>query len=199
MGERLEAERPPRTRLAAGERRELVVAAARRCFGAAGYDGTTIDEIAAAAGVTKPIVYRHFGSKRELYLALLAQHRDDLPTFLEGVELDPGASAEDALRPVFENWFGYVAANSHAWEMLFRDRTGDEEIKAFRLAVSGRATAVLADLVRAAGRVEEEQVEPTAEMLRAGLAGLVLWSIDHPGAEREVLVEVALRMAGSAV
>src|SRR5205814_4195238 len=74
-----------RRRLPVAERRELIVEAAGRLFGERGYDGTRLDEIAAAAGVTKPILYRHFGSKRDRYLALLARHQQDLPSFLDAI------------------------------------------------------------------------------------------------------------------
>ena len=70
-----------RRRLPVAERRALIVEAAGRLFGERGYDRTRLDELAAAAGVTKPILYRHFGSKQALYLALLERHRDDLGRF----------------------------------------------------------------------------------------------------------------------
>ena len=65
---------PHRRRLAPEQRRELILEAAGRRFGARGYDGTRLDEVAAAAGVTKPVLYRHFADKNALYLALLDRH-----------------------------------------------------------------------------------------------------------------------------
>lgn len=175
-----------------------MLAAAGRCFGASGFEATTLDRIAAEAGVTKPIVYRHFTSKEALYLALLAKHREDLSGFFGGIDF-PGESIEDSLRLVLDRWFDYVGRNSHAWLMLFRDSTGGEEIRAFRVEVSARAREVMAELLRSArGAVPAEQIEPTAELLRSGLAGLALWSIDDPEADRSTLVEVALRVASPA-
>jgi AcrR family transcriptional regulator len=58
-------------RLPAAERRAAVLDAALRVFGEGSYDGATTAEIARAAGVSEPILYRHFGSKRELYCACL--------------------------------------------------------------------------------------------------------------------------------
>ena len=71
-------------RLARPERRDLVLRAGGEEFGRRGYAEARIEDIARAAGVTKPIVYRHFESKKGLYLALLRKHETDLPTFLEG-------------------------------------------------------------------------------------------------------------------
>ncbi|HST26110.1 MAG TPA: TetR/AcrR family transcriptional regulator [Gaiellaceae bacterium] len=62
---------PVRNRLPAAERRAAVLDAALRVFGEGSYDGATTAEIARAAGVSEPILYRHFGSKRDLYFACL--------------------------------------------------------------------------------------------------------------------------------
>ena len=86
-----------RKRIPAAERREVIVRAAGQLFAREGYAGTRLDDIAAAAEVTKPIVYRHFESKKALYLALLAKHEDDLPTFFERVSDAPADLPPDAL------------------------------------------------------------------------------------------------------
>ena len=59
------------TRMPAAERRLAIVEAAIRVFTEGSYRGTTTAEIARAAGVSEPILYRHFASKRDLYLAAL--------------------------------------------------------------------------------------------------------------------------------
>jgi len=60
-----------RTRLTAGERRQAVLDTACGVFSRSSYRGATTAEIAREAGITEPILYRHFGSKRDLYLACL--------------------------------------------------------------------------------------------------------------------------------
>jgi AcrR family transcriptional regulator len=62
---------PPSGRLPAAKRREAIVDAALRVFSAGSYDGATTAQIAREAGVSEPILYRHFASKRDLYLACL--------------------------------------------------------------------------------------------------------------------------------
>ena len=59
------------TRMPAAERRRVIIEAALRVFTTGSYRGTTTAEIARAAGVSEPILYRHFASKRDLYLAAL--------------------------------------------------------------------------------------------------------------------------------
>jgi AcrR family transcriptional regulator len=180
----------PKTRIAPDARRELIENAAARLFAERGYGGTTLDEVASAAHVTKPMVYRHFESKKALYLALLARHRDDMPRFFE-----PGD-----MRAVLEGWFAYVEERPHGWKMLFRDTTGDAEIQAYRLEVQATARGIIAAWIDAQADppLPREEIEPLAELLRTGLAGLALWWIEHPGVERSVVVEAAGRVVAAA-
>ena len=136
----------PRRRLAPEQRRRLIVEAAGRLFGERGYDGTRLDAVAAAAGVTKPVLYRHFADKRALYLALLERHRADLGSFAGAIPAD--GPLEARLRAVLEVWLDYVQAHSYAWRMLFRDTGGGEEVRAFRVEVHAEARAVLAGMIR---------------------------------------------------
>src|SRR6476661_4313334 len=109
----------PRSRLRADQRRAQVMETAGRLFGERGYGGVTLDEVAAAAGVTKPVLYRHFPSKKALYLALLERHRADLPRFFERVPADDarvlrgGAEEQPVsfsrrIEVILETWFAYV-------------------------------------------------------------------------------------------
>ncbi|MBA3358543.1 MAG: hypothetical protein H0U20_03700, partial [Thermoleophilaceae bacterium] len=92
-------------------------------------------------------------------------------------------------------------ANSHAWAMLFRDNSGDDEIQASRLRVSLSAREVMAAFItaRVGDRMPAPQVEPTAELLTSGLAGLALWWIDRPEVPKAVVLDVATRMSAPAV
>jgi AcrR family transcriptional regulator len=138
------------------------------------------------------MVYRHFESKKALYLALLDKHENDLPTFLEdGLEIPS----------ILEHWLDYVRENSHAWVMLFRDSSGDDEIRERRRGVSLRAREVLAGFIaeRGGSHIPPEQVEPTAEVLTSGLAGLALWWIDHPDVPKPVVAAVAGRITATAL
>ena len=189
-----------RRRIPAEERRGIVLRAAGRAFARAGYAGARIEDIAAAAHVTKPIVYRHFASKKALYMALLEQHEADLPGFIEAIDPD-GLPLDRLVRAILEHWFDYVRENQHAWFMLFRDRSGDEEIQALRRRVNLRAREVIAGFIvqYADGRIPAGQIEPTAEAITNGLAGLALWWIDNPEIPKEVPVDVGTRVVAAAL
>src|SRR5215217_2922221 len=184
----------PRRRLAPEARRSLIVEAAGRLFGERGYDGTRLDAVAAAAGVTKPVLYRHFDDKTALYLALLERHRADLGSFAGAIP--PEGRLEARLRAVLGVWLDYVEAHDYAWRMLFRDTGGGEEVRAFRREVHTNARAVLAEAIRglAPAPIPERESEPLAELLRMGMASLVLWRIETPGVEREAVVDAIARV-----
>jgi AcrR family transcriptional regulator len=183
-----------RRRLPVAERRELIVEAAGRLFGERGYDGTRLDDIAAAAGVTKPILYRHFDSKRDLYLALLARHRDDLQSFTGAMPAE--GPHRERLRAVLKIWLTYVEAHAYAWKMLFRDTGGGPQVHAFRQEVHARAREVLVEMIRSPGesRIPTRELEPLAELLSMGMASLVLWWMDNPNVSREALIDAMTRV-----
>src|SRR5918994_6993736 len=175
------AERSTRKRLPSDERRATIVEAAGRLFGERGYDATRLDDVAAAAGVTKPILYRHFDTKQALYLALLERHRDDLARFAAAVP--ERGTLEQRLRAVLEVWFAYVEAHTYAWRMLFRDTGGGPEVQAFRLEVHARARAVLVEIIRSMTEapIPRRELEPVAELMSMGMASVVLWWMETPG------------------
>lgn len=172
----------------------MIVEAAGRLFGERGYEATRLDQIAREAGVTKPILYRHFGSKQALYLALLERHRDDLAGFT-GVIPAEGA-LEERLRAVLGVWFAYVEAHTYAWKMIFRDSGGGPEVQAFRREVNARARAVLIEIIRSMSRrpIPRRELEPLAELMSMGMASLVLWWMDNPGVSRRAIVDAMTRV-----
>ncbi|WP_161606181.1 TetR/AcrR family transcriptional regulator [Microlunatus speluncae] len=72
------AGRGERVLLGREERRDQIIQAAAQAFLRRGFAATTVDEIAEAAGVTKVLIYRHFSTKREIYLAVLGRAWDRL-------------------------------------------------------------------------------------------------------------------------
>jgi AcrR family transcriptional regulator len=183
-----------RKRLPLAERRSLIVEAAGQLFGERGYEATRLDDVAAAAGVTKPILYRHFDSKQALYVALLERHRDDLATFT-GLIPEAGTPAQ-RLRAVLETWFAYVETHSYAWKMLFRDSGGGSAVQAFRVEVHARARAVLAGIIRELSEapIPRRELEPLAELMSMGMASLVLWWLDNPGVSRAGIIDAMTRV-----
>lgn len=183
-----------RRRLPPAQRRALIIEAAGRLFAERGFDATRLDEIAAAAGVTKPILYRHFTDKNALYVALLERHRADLGTFVSAVPRD--GSLERRLRSALEAWLSYVENHAYAWKLLFVDTGGGVEIQKLRSDVRARARAVLAELLDTLSErpIPRRELEPIAEMLRAGMASLALQWTEHAAPSRAAIIDAMLRV-----
>src|ERR1019366_4102521 len=64
------------TKLQREERRESILRGAAKAFVANGYDATTLDDIAREAGISRAFLYRHFDSKKEIYLAIIEDFGD---------------------------------------------------------------------------------------------------------------------------
>jgi AcrR family transcriptional regulator len=108
----------PRTRLPRAEREQQVLDIAHARFAAHGYGAVTMDDVAAEAGVTKPLLYAYFGNKERLYLACMERAGDAmLATVLDTVAAARGPA--DALRLGLRAFFAFVAEDRDAWRVLF--------------------------------------------------------------------------------
>jgi AcrR family transcriptional regulator len=117
-------------RLTADARRRQLFEVALALFAERGYAATTMDDIAEAAGVTKPLVYQHFDSKRALYLELMDVISQQLVTEI----VTATAEAEGPRQQVekgFAAYFEVMFANENAFRLLYgRDAPGDPELGA---------------------------------------------------------------------
>jgi AcrR family transcriptional regulator len=190
----------PRRRLSRADRRRVIEDAASRLFAAQGYAATKLTDVAAAAGVTKQLLYQHFASKRELHLALLGRHRDEL---LAGtaVGMAQAGSLPERITASVDRWFAYVEAHPYALALLFRDTTGDPEVQAFYRELQASARMANVALLRAEPQLglREEQIEPLAELVRAATVGVALWWADNPGVPRATVVGVVVGALGEGI
>jgi AcrR family transcriptional regulator len=142
------------TRLPAPERRAAVLDCACRVFSRGSYHGTTTAEIARAAGVTEPILYRHFESKRDLYLACLDETWLRIKALWDDAvanEPDPGEwiramaqafFASERNRPVISNlWVEAISEASGDAEIRRYMRRHMREVHAYVAGVMERAQA----------------------------------------------------------
>jgi AcrR family transcriptional regulator len=135
-------------RLRAAERRAQLLGVARRLFARDGYRGASMESIAEAAGVTKPVLYQHFSSKRALYEALLASELGRLTEELETAFSQAEDNAE-RLRRGFGAYLDFVDRNEDAFRLLFTealalDADFQQQVASFRSWVAGRVAAIIA-------------------------------------------------------
>lgn len=151
-------------RLPAAQRRRQLLDVALGVFATAGFDGASMADVAAAAGVTKPVLYQHFRSKRELYLQLL----DDVGSQLDEAIAKATAEAEGPRQQVeagFAAYFRFVADHEHAFRLLFGGHRDDE----FREAVQ-RLERRLADAI--ASLIDADLDPDHRRLLGHGIVGL---------------------------
>lgn len=110
-------------RLPAARRRRLLVLAAIELFGAQGFHETSMDDIADEAGVTKPVLYQHFPSKRELYVELLEAVGHDLTASVSRAA-EREVSPSRRVLAGFTAYFRFVSEKTAAFGLLFGTGAG---------------------------------------------------------------------------
>lgn len=123
----------PRTqpaRLPRDERRAQLLSSALEVFVNHGYHGAAMDEIAVTAKVSKPVLYQHFPSKRDLYLALLDAHLEELTQMLAAAL---GSTSDNKLRvqATIKAYFRFMAKDDQAHRIVFEsDLANDPDVAA---------------------------------------------------------------------
>ncbi|MHA6623733.1 TetR/AcrR family transcriptional regulator [Pseudonocardia sp. DLS-67] len=192
-----------RRRLTAAERRALILAAAVRLFAERGYHATSVDEIAAQAGISKAVVYDHFASKRELYTVLLDTIRADIDALIAGA-IEP-LPVEARVRAAIEVFFGFVEDYPDACRLLFLEVQGTSDAAAIveqleaRVA-EGLSASLGSDPLIFGGHPERErQLRILAELLKSAIHGLASWWYRNPQVPREDLVERTVAVVTPAI
>jgi AcrR family transcriptional regulator len=181
------ARQPQRRRLTAEVRRESLIEIARHAFAARGYEGVRTQDIAAVAGVSEALLYRHFASKRELYLEVM---RGAAATLQQSVgQAIAAAPKERQLDDALCAFVAFVADRSSGWSMIGA-QVADDEIAAEQQAVRAECLAVLVDVLAAdagAGRsaADRRRVEQLAEVIAGGAESLAVWWSNNPKVSRK--------------
>jgi AcrR family transcriptional regulator len=169
-----------RTRLPRAEREQQVLAAARALFAERGFGAVTMDDVAAAVGVTKPLLYIYFGNKERLYLACMEPAAEELREAVASAVAGAKRPA-DALEPGVQAFFSFVDRDRDAWRVLF-DETLPASGEVARRVAEERAEleALVARLVvarlpgRRRGRAAVE-VEALSTALLGAAESLARW------------------------
>jgi AcrR family transcriptional regulator len=155
-------------RLPRDERRGQLLIAASDIFVDRGYHAAGMDEIAERAGVSKPVLYQHFSSKLELYLAVLHRHVDNL---VSGVRqaLRTTTDNRQRLRSAVGAFFDFIEHDSLGYRLIFEnDFTTEPQVAAqVRVATESCIDAVF-DLISADSGLDPHR----ARMIAVGLVGL---------------------------
>jgi AcrR family transcriptional regulator len=179
---------------ARARRREELLDAADRAVHAIGPAASMV-AIAAEAGITKPVLYRHFGDKSGLYRALAERHTGRLMELLRGAlggrdTTDVRASTE----AVVDAYLGFIAERPATYLFLVRgEAAAAPEVRGHVEAFLGGFAAVLAAALRHALALPDDDPDPTPVVWSHAMAGAVQragdWWLDHPAVvDRPTLV-----------
>lgn len=139
--------RPASPRLSATARREQILDVALEVFGRAGFHGASMNDVADAAGVTKPVLYQHFDSKRELYRALLEEVGSRLLSAIAKATADAPDGRSQTQRG-FQAYFRWVAEDHDEFKLLYGGGTRrDEEFRKAIRHVTAEAAEAIAPLI----------------------------------------------------
>ena len=180
--------------MSAADRRAAILRNAMEAFATRGYHGTSIDDIASAAGISKALIYEHFPSKQALHAEVITAQAGALLDRLSAAaseQLPP----EERLRGGIDAFLSFVESNREAWRALFRD-AADPDLGELFEHMQRQATEAIADLmVPGAGDALHDEVEILAQMLSGAVQALANWWYDHQDRTRAELVDRAMAFA----
>ncbi len=162
------------TRLPAAARRRQILDVALEVFADKGFYGTSMNEVAEAAGVTKPVLYQHFRSKEAMYRELVEEMGAQLErAIVAGVADAPGPRQQ--VEYGFRAYFGWAASQGSAFSVLFSEHNrADPELA----AAIDKVESAIAELV--AGFIEIEGLSADERrVLGHGVVGLAESTTRH--------------------
>ena len=170
-----------RSRMTGKQRREQLIEVGRKLFADKGFEGTSVEEIAAKASVSKPMVYEHFGGKEGLYAVVVDR---EIAALLGGIT--GTLSAELGSRETLERAAGalldYIESNTDGFRILVRDSPAGQSTGSFASLISDVASQVEHIL---AAEFKRRKLDPkTAPLYAQMLVGMVAltgqWWLDSP-------------------
>jgi AcrR family transcriptional regulator len=157
----------PTSRLPAAQRRRQLLDVALEVFARDGFHDASMNAIAEAAGVTKPVLYQHFESKRALYRELLVEVGEQLQDEIAKAAAQAG-SPHEQVRAGFAAYFHWVAERRDAFHVLFGGGTRrDAEFAEVASRAEASIAATIAEFIQVEGMAAADR-----ELLAYGLVGM---------------------------
>jgi AcrR family transcriptional regulator len=177
------------------ERREQLLDIGRRLFAERGLDGTSIEEIAARAGVSKPVVYEHFGGKEGLYAVVVDR---EVSRFLEmATRLLEGDDNTVKFEVAAVTLLRYIQDNADGFRILVRDSnptSGSGTFASLISDVAGQVEYILGDVLKTRGY--DPKLAPMYSQMLVGMVAFTgQWWLD---ARKPNLEEVAAHLVNLA-
>jgi AcrR family transcriptional regulator len=171
-------------------RRTQLLELAEQLFMEKGYGGFSIDDLCRAAGVSRPIVYEHFGSKDGIYIACLQRIRSELEQALLAAAGD-GSDLKSTTAYAAEAWFSIVQRDPQRWSLVYGGTTGLVGPLADQLAELRDITVDQIGLVlrQYAPDASDEEITMWAHAASGAGEQLGRWWLRHPKIPRKRIVD----------
>ena len=177
------------------ERREQLLNVGRKLFAERGFEGTSIEEIAAQAGVSKPVVYEHFGGKEGLYAVVVDR---EVSRFLEMANrVLEGKDTTLKFEVAAVSLLRYIQDNADGFRILVRDSNPTSGSGTFASLISDIASQVeyiLADVLKERG-YDPKLAPMYAQMLVGMVAFTGQWWLDARKPDLEVVAAHLVNLA----
>ncbi|MFF4412490.1 TetR family transcriptional regulator [Streptosporangium sp. NPDC001559] len=185
----------PRRRMSGKERREQLIQISRTLFAEKGFDGTSVEEIAATANVSKPVVYEHFGGKEGVYAVVVDREMQKLLGLV--TEALSASHALIKLERAALALLAYVEENSEGFRILVRDSHAASGTGTFASLINDIASQVEDVMVdQFAERGYDPKLAPMYAQMLVGMVALTgQWWLDVRRPARE---EVAAHLVNLA-
>ncbi|MCC5947095.1 MAG: TetR/AcrR family transcriptional regulator [Nitriliruptoraceae bacterium] len=174
-----------RVRMTAQERREQLVGVARSVFAAKGFEATSIEEIAERAGVSKPVVYQHFGGKEGVYAVVVDR---EVRRLTESITRSfDAATPRRVAEGAAAAFLAYIEEHEEGFRVLIRDAPSGMAGGSFGSVISDVATRAERLLVEEfSERGFDEDTAPMYALMLVGAVALVgEWWLEHRRLPRE--------------
>lgn len=187
-----------RRRLTSEQRREVLLDAAARVFAAHGYHAASIEQIAREAGITKPVIYHHFQSKKQLHRALFEHYAKQL--LATAASHGQHGTPKERFRDLIAGMFAFAHDQPHIWQLLLGESSDPETAllqRQLRTVGTEQSAARLLDTagLRFDRRLSRRKTaQAVAELVRSAVDGLISWSLQHPEVPRVALIDVATEL-----
>jgi AcrR family transcriptional regulator len=168
------------------EREQQILDAAIAVFGERGYQAASMDQVAERIGVTKPVLYTHFGSKDGLLLACITRARAELLE-VTSTAAASAADPEEMLRRGTRAFFDYLQRNAPAWMLLYSESSvAGEALEGIRAQQTDFIAALLA---AQAPDTDPQRLQGWAQVIVGACERLALWRGANPAVSAEQATE----------
>jgi AcrR family transcriptional regulator len=184
--------------VARADREAQIIVAGCRLFGQSGYAGTSVADIADAAGISKPLIYNYFGSKEGLYAVCVRRAAEVLVAEIERTAASGTVGLARAV-VTLDGMFRVLAPQPWLWHLVFdptapRDAATEAVLADYERRLLAFGTEGVGDLLRLAGNDDATDTDAMRAVWENVFRTLVNWWLAHPDEPPDAMTERCVRL-----